>query len=87
MPPEREREDLTLLKTLLQRYELRMYNCGTQWILRPKFIQWESFIRDGQSLECLVRGPNALGSRINALLPIADSVGSNGLQCGTGLPS
>jgi len=41
----------------------------------------------GQSLECLVRGPNALGSRINALLPIKGSVGSNGLQCGTGLPS
>lgn len=40
-----------------------------------------------QSLECLVRGPNSLGSRINALLPIEGTYGSEELQCGTGLPS
>jgi hypothetical protein len=41
----------------------------------------------GQSLECLVRGPSSLGSRINGLLPITGTVDSGDLHCGIGLPS
>jgi len=47
MPPEREKDDFNTFKN--SPAKIRMYNCGAQWILRPKFIQWESFIRDSQS--------------------------------------
>jgi len=41
----------------------------------------------GSSLECLIRGPNSIASRVNAMLPLPNDDGSGSVMCGTGLPS
>lgn len=39
-------------------------------------------------LECLIRGPSSIASRVNAMLPpAAAGSGGSGVVCGTGLPS